>query len=169
MQHWRPRDNRKSVRISVRVRTNDGWIDAVVRNVSDRGMMLHSLEPLRRNQFVEITRGRHRLVGRIVWNSETASGLHAREPVDLKGLLGEPEASPAPDGLDRRARPRSETTQRVVPTAEQAEASRFMGRAFEFVFLLAAVSCVAGLAAVSIGEAFAKPLEHVQGALATQP
>lgn len=168
MQHWRTRENRKSVRISVRVRTDDGWVDATVRNVSNRGMMLHSLQPLRRNQFVEITRGRHRVVGRIVWSNATVCGLHSRESVDIAGLLAPPTAGASNEREERRARPRGTPQARAIPLGERAAASRALGRTFEFAFVACAASCVAVIATVSVQEALAAPLEEVRLAMAGQ-
>lgn len=164
MQHWRPRDSRKTVRICVRLRTDDGWIDATVRNVSNRGMLLHTPQPLRRNQFVEIARGRHRVVGRIVWSEEGASGLHAREQVDVAALLEQREAAPALQ--DRRERSRTAMASTARTLDERAEASRRLGRAMERGFLVVAIACVGVVTAVSVSEALAAPLAKVELALA---
>jgi hypothetical protein len=168
MQNWRNRESRKTVRLSVRVRTDDGWIDATVRNVSSRGMMLHSLQPLRRNQFVEIARGRHRVVGRIVWSDATACGLQSQDKVDIQGLLSQPADAAALGSAERRMHVRSRPPQPLPPVGERAAASRAMGRAFEFAFVVTAVSSVAAIAAISMQEALAAPLTQVELAMSGQ-
>ena len=172
MSNWRQREDRKSVRIGVRVRTDDGWVDATVRNVSSRGLMLHSLQPLRRNQFVEIARGRSRVVGRVVWSNDAVCGLHAQDRVDIDGLLAKPEAGGATPGKtfasERRANPRAARARHSATIELQADSARLMGRAFEKVALLAAIACSGVIAAGSAYEAMATPLEKVQVALADQ-
>lgn len=159
-----------AVRINVRVRTDDGWMDATVRNVSSRGMMLHSLQPLRRNQVVEIARGRSRVIGRVVWNNEAACGLQAQDRVDIEGLLAKPDAIGNSQGVsgrqDRRASPRQAPARHAATIELQSESARLLGRAFEKVALLSAIACGGVLAASSAYEAMAAPLDKVEIALA---
>ena len=113
MKHWRPRYDRKAVRIDVRMRTDTGWIDATVGNASVRGLQLRSGQPVRRKEAVEVARGRIRIVGRIVWVDEPICGLRARDVVDIEGLLADPiRGTPVAGGreLDRRAASRPDRT-----------------------------------------------------------
>lgn len=168
MQHRRPRENRKSVRISVRVRTDDGWVDATVRNVSTRGMMLHSLRPLRRNEFIEVSRGRYRIVGRIVWSQGAGCGMRTQDQVDIAGLLGQSSAPTA--GIGKRQGARVSARPAVVRTIdEQAQASRVLGQRFEQIVILIVGAAVSMLAASSAYEALASPLHEVEVALAAGP
>lgn len=169
MKDWRPREIRKSVRIGVRVRTDDGWIDATVRNVSQRGMMLDSLQPLRRSQFVEVARGRHRLVGRVVWSEATTCGLQARDCVDIHGLLAQPGSGSSGSTDDRRTHARSSAPVRGAKVAERAEASRLLGRGFEKAFMALALASVSILAVSSALEAGSAPIAKIDLALAGSP
>lgn len=168
MQNWRPRENRKTVRIGVRVRTDTGWTDATIRNVSNRGMMLQTLQPLRRNQFVEIARGRHRMAGRIVWSRDSVCGLQVREQVDIPGLLAPPDESRAVRGTERRIaqRPEPAPGRYAASLAERAQSSRLLGRAFEKAFMVVALASVSVVAVGSALEAADAPLEQVRMALA---
>lgn len=170
MLHWRKREERKTVRIAVRVRTDAGWIDATARNVSSRGMMLQSLEPLHRNQFVEVAKGRCRTVGRIVWSRGSVCGVHTRDRIDLSQLL----AGPGPVGTpqttdagpqDRRATSRAGATGGTADLAFQAETSRMFGRAFERVVMVGAITCAALLLGAGAYEMMSAPMERVDAAL----
>lgn len=167
MKHWRQRENRMAVRISVRVRTDDGWTDATVRNVSSRGMMVHSLRPMRRNQFVEIARGHTRVVGRIAWSEDAVWGLQAQDRVDIAALLAKPEAGVSGARQERRAAPRPKVaTASTLTVNDRAERSRWLGQAVERTMLLSAIACTCAFAVSSALEAMERPLEQVQVALA---
>lgn len=170
MQQWRPRETRRTVRITVRVRTEAGWIDATVRNLSERGMGLSSHQPLRRNQFVEIARGRSRVVGRIVWSDEAYSGMRAQDAVDIAEFLAEPQGASPQRENDRRAGNRVERPAAVAaPLHQQAQSARWFGRALEFAVITAGVVCAAGMAVGGVIEILGAPLEKVGIALARTP
>jgi hypothetical protein len=169
MQTWRPRETRRTVRLSVRVRTDDGWVDAVVRNVSERGMSLHSLHPLRRNQFIEIARGRCRVVGRIVWSEDAACGVRAQDAVDIAGFLAGPGEASAARTNDRRMGDRAAHAAPLAPPQRHPEHARWVGRAFEFGVVLAGIASTAAIAADGVLEVLSAPLQQVNLALAAAP
>ncbi|WP_133365896.1 PilZ domain-containing protein [Qipengyuania sediminis] len=165
MVTWRNRETRRTVRISVRVRTDAGWIDATVRNLSTRGMMLDSPQPLRRNQFVEVTRGHRRVVGRIVWSEAERCGLHSQDMIDIAGLLATPGT---PSGVERRSQSRAGTPapRRPVGIADQAHFARLVGRTIERGALVIAGAAVAALIAAAALDTLARPFEQVDAVLA---
>lgn len=164
MTQWRPREDRKTVRITVRVRTDAGWIDATIRNLSSRGMMLHSVRPFRRNQFVEIARGGTRVVGRVVWSDDANFGLQAQDAIDLHALLAKPGGgAAAARPSERRAEPRQLTRSYIA--LDRSSGSRVAGRAMEFAFTVAAFASVSVLTVTSALEAAEKPLNQVGAVL----
>ena len=169
MVQWRKREDRKSVRIGVRVRTDAGWIDATMRNVSSRGMMLQSRQPLRRNQFVEVAKGSWRMVGRVVWAKDAECGLQARDTVDLGDLLAPTGAGTAQQSCnppnDRRVAPRAIDAASGPDLPDIAERSRVLGKALERMALVAAVACAAFLIGASVYDALAAPLGKIENAL----
>lgn len=169
MKTLRPREDRKTVRIGVRVRTDSGWADATVRNVSSRGMMLHSLQPLRRNQFVEITRGRARVVGRIVWSDDAGFGLQTQDIVDIPALLAQPQAGGTIESTERRAAPRPTRPTRAYVAIDRADRSKLVGYALEKATVVLACASVSVLAVTGALEAAEKPVEEIRVALATSP
>lgn len=170
MKHWPSRDPRTTVRLTARIRADGGWIDATIHNVSQRGMMVHSRYPLRRNQFVEIARGRERVIARIVWTDDSASGVRAQDAIDLAALMGQPASTRASSREDVRGLRRPlRGSFGALSLAQGADASRRLGHRFEFIVTIAAASCVATIATIGVGEAFASPMEKVRGALAGTP
>lgn len=169
MNNRRTRETRKTVRIGVRVRTEAGWRDAILRNVSSRGMMLQTDPPLHRNQCVEIARGRARVIGRVVWSDDASSGLMAQDAVDIAGLLAAPGTNPAPAPAERRSASRPAASFRPDVALDRAIGSRLTGRAMERVGVLLAFASVSILAVTSALEAAEQPLESIRTALATAP
>lgn len=168
MQTLHPREDRKSVRIGVRVRTDAGWTDATIQNVSNRGLMLHSLRPLRRNDFIEVARGRHRIVGRVVWSQGAGCGLRTQDQIDIAGLLGNPGASSATPERRQKARVAASPAP-VRSIEERARASRALGQSFERLMVLVVGAAVSMFAAGSAYEALASPLKQVEAALSKAP
>lgn len=153
----------------MRVRTDAGWIDATVRNISSRGMMLHSPQPLQRNQFVEVTRGRSRVVGRIAWADDAMCGLHSQDRVDMAGLLSDSCPSPLSDRAgamaERRAQSRTTAGGYVASLEFRAESARFMGKALERVTFIGAIICAGGIVAAGAYEIMVAPAAHIAVAL----
>ena len=167
MTDRRFREDRKTVRIGVRVRTDTGWIDATVCNVSTRGMMLHSAGGLQRNQFVEITRGRARVIGRVVWSDESKFGLQAQDAVDITALLQKPGTNPAAVVGEHRFDRRSAPPVRTYVALDRTTTSRLVGRAMDLATVVLVFAIVSILTVSSALEAAEKPLAQVHGALAT--
>jgi hypothetical protein len=169
MKAIRPRETRKTVCIGVRVRTDAGCIDATVRNVSTRGMMLQSVEPLQRNQFVEITRGRTRVVGRVVWSDDASFGLLAQDAVDITGLLQQPGAVAARVKVPGSPLPDFAAPVRSYVALDSATSSRLIARAMELAIIVLAFASLGVLTLGSALEAAEQPLEKVRIALAPTP
>src|SRR3569623_2056164 len=102
----KPREERRNSLLHARLRSDAGWSDVTIGNVSSRGMMLHSASGLQRNAFVEV---RHRgvcVVGRVVWSPGVKYGVRTQDVVDVPALLSPmPTKRPRP-GEDRRRAPR---------------------------------------------------------------
>lgn len=160
------REPRVAVRLSVRVKTDFGWGDAHVHNVSSRGMMATCATPPTRGTYVEVRRGAYVLVGRVVWSSSDQFGLLAQDRIVLSQLRA--SATPLGDE-DRRREPRkSQPSLRSKSAAEiQAGSGRF-ARAFDFGVVAAAAIGGALILADTASEAFAEPLEKVRTAMEKQ-
>ena len=151
------------------MRTGIGWSDATIRNLSAGGMMLQTPHPLRRSQFVEVARGRHRVVGRIVWSADSVCGLQAREQVDIAGLLAPADNRPEGRSGDRRVCRRLEGGggRRAPAFADSIALLPLLGRAFERALLVAALASVSIVAVGSALAAADAPVEEVRAAAPT--
>ena len=159
----RPRQPRRAVRIAVRVRTDTGWIDATVHNVSHRGMMLQSPQPLQRNQFVEIARGQTRVVGRIVWSDAARCGLQTQEAFDMDALQA--GAGRHRPGGERRREARA-PTKPVRSFQEQGHHARMIGRSMERAVVAIVGATFAALIAAQALDTLSRPFAQVEAVLA---
>lgn len=164
MEHRPPRDPRTTVRLTVRIRADGGWLDATVHNVSQRGMMVRSQYPLRRNQFVEIARGHTRVIGRIVWTTDSACGLRAQDIIDIGALLGQPAATRTALREDSARREGGSFAALAMPY--RVDASRRLARGFEFTAVVAAIAVTVTLTIDETLDAASEPIEQVRLALA---
>ena len=152
----KPRELRRNVVVPARLRHGAAWSDACILNISSRGLMIHTGRQIARGTKVEVRRGDHVIVARVVWRDGGRAGLRAdhRVPVEEIMTLG---LSPA---LQLTAGPVERRKHRRLP-----ERRRWKGRAMEFAAVIAISSCLA-VAGLSMVEAmFARPVQMVATAL----
>lgn len=158
------REERQKVMIRARMRAGASWHDVCILNLSKRGLGIQSAEPPPRGSYVEICRGRHLIVARVMWARGHRAGLRSQDLIWVQALINEGKAAandPGPDQgappAERRGRPRS--------TTDRHERSRIVARAFELTFI-AMVGAAMGVAAFGlIQDALARPLSHIRSAL----
>jgi len=66
------------VLVPARLRDGASWSDACILNISSRGMMIHTGRPIRRGCEVELRRGEHMIVARVMWRDGARAGLAMR-------------------------------------------------------------------------------------------
>jgi hypothetical protein len=139
-----------------RLRHGASWSDACILNISSGGLMIHTGRTMSHGTTVEIRRGDHVIVARVVWRDGARAGLQAEERVPVEEIvtLGH---SPA---LQLTAAPAERRRQ-----ARTADRSRTQGRAIEFAGVVMLGACVAGAALNMVEVAFATPLAAVAAAL----
>ena len=160
----RTREARRNVMIKARMRAGTSWNDALILNLSSRGMMVRADQSPDRGSYLEIRRGPHVMVARVVWSKPGRFGVQTQDLVPADNLIGGSEevnahAKPGCAGFqERRATPR--------PAAARHEGSRQRARAAEF----GGIALVCGNAAMLMGSAIfevvALPLGASQAALA---
>lgn len=151
------REKRTPVRLSARMRSDSGWSDVHIRNVSSRGMMLSAGEAPMLGSYLEVRRNTTVIVGKIVWRSGDDFGVRTQDRIDLKTLLspaGTPPGAAPGDGVDRRRAARQPSPDR----------SRQWGRMLQYLFLLAAVG-TGTIALVGAVDSALAPLRVVQAHL----
>lgn len=158
-QDHRPRELRRRVVLPARVRNGAAWSDACILNVSSRGMLIQSSRASSPGTQIELHRGHHVIVARVVWREGARVGLQVDDPLPVEDILS---ISQAP-GLQLTAAPAAAAERRKKP--RDLEASRQQSRAMEFAavaFIGAALS--AGIYTM-VEAAFAQPLIAVEAAL----
>jgi len=143
--------------VPARLRDGASWSDACILNISSRGLMIHTGRPVRCGSEVELCRGEHMIVARVVWRDGGRAGLRAKERVPIEEIVMSGHAAAlqlAAANGERRRRPRPE------------DSSRLRGRAIEFAGLLAVVVTLAAGGISMVEAAFARPMAAVASTLA---
>ena len=156
------REPRRTVLIDARLRHERGWADARILNLSARGLMVRSEHAPVRGSYVEICRGAHRIVARVVWARGGRFGARSQDAIAVDALSsGSDPALPSPANLnnDRRA------ARRVPQPAERSEQSRRWSRRLEFV-AVAAFGCFAAfLVFDAVRDTLSGPLHLIEAQL----
>lgn len=144
--------------LPARIRHGISWSDACILNVSSRGLLIHTSRKAPTGSEVELRRGEHVIVARVVWRDGAKAGLQAEERVPIEDIvtLGQSrvlQLSAGAGPVERRKYPRAE------------DLHRLRARTFEFVSVIAIGASLAGGAILLVEEAFARPLAIVQAAL----
>jgi len=145
------------------MRVDASYGDVCIRNISPRGMMLQAANPPRRGTYVEVLRGPHVIVARVVWTHERRFGIHTAERMDVAAVVN--VTTPAGAGLPGQDRRSPERSRPAAPTmkdvAQQAERSRRFSRAFEFT-VMAGGGLISAAAMGSLAyKALAVPFQYV--------
>lgn len=155
--------------IGARMRVGARWGDVRILNISSRGLLIQSAEAPPRGSYLEVRRGMHTIVGRVVWAGDERFGVQTQDPLSIEAIIREPDrsgrefAEPGEEDapFDRRAQ-----QQRRRSTEQRLERSKVIGRSAEFVCvgLVGLAAALTGYAALE--QAFAKPMSQVTAALA---
>jgi hypothetical protein len=168
MSSRRTREHRTPVAIKARVKSEIGWGDSQICNVSSRGMMVRHIPPPPLGSYVEVCRGPFSIVGRVRWIAGDRFGLQAMEEIDFAELQN-PQRARTPTVSDRRRRPRP-----AIPPAVQAtdlvsrlESSQRIARRLQFVVVLLGGATIALFAAQLAAAAFLSPISRANSVLNT--
>ena len=156
----RSRELRRRVVLPARIRTGAQWSDTCILNISSRGLLIHSARAVE-GSMVELRRGEHVIVARVMWRDGARVGLRSDERLPVEEILSLSGSKAlrlvASDGtrIERRRRPR--------PKSYDA---RLRGRAWEFLGVATIVLGLALSSWIMVETAFAKPLALIGAALA---
>ena len=160
----KPREPRQKVLIDARLRQDCGWSDARILDISRRGLMVRASVAPARGAYVEINRGSHRIVARVVWAKDGRFGAAAQDPIDAEAVArGDQAPLPAAANFnpDRRVTRRGST-------GEREDRSRRRSRQLEFVVMSALGSGAAFLAFDTVHETLSRPVSQIEAALAAR-
>jgi hypothetical protein len=154
----RPRELRRRVVLPARIRHGASWSDACILNMSSRGLLIHTSRPAPAGAEIELRRGEHMIVARVMWRDGAKAGLQAddRLPVEDIMTFGQAQGLQLTAGggrVERRVQPRLD------------ERHRWRAKALEFAGVITVGVSLASAAVLLVEEAFARPLAAVQAAL----
>jgi hypothetical protein len=156
------REERQKVMIRARMRSGVAWHDVAILNLSKGGLGIQAADPPLRGAYVEICRGRHVIVARVMWTRGHRAGLKSQDPIFTESVLAEPSNDHAPASrgqqpVERRVKPRN--------IERRHDQSRLAARAIEFACLGLGGIAMAMLAFGMVEEALAQPLSKIETAL----
>ena len=155
------REPRRKVLIDARLRHERGWADARILDLSSRGLMARSPHAPARGTYVEICRGAHRIVARVIWVRGGRFGARSQDVISLDAPAGHDPALPGPANFNKDRR----STRREGRSAERHERSRRWSRRAEFL-AVAALGCAAAfLAFDAVAATLSKPLAIIEARL----
>lgn len=157
------REQRRPVRLTVRFKTDNGWSDAQIRNISSSGMMAVCESPPRRGTYVEFRRGDSIVIGRVMWTCDDRFGLKSQDRINLESLTAAVSQTPK-EMEERRKRDRVGEQLRVRrPSAEEMSArSAMVARAFQFVTIVVVVGATVLILADSAYDTISDPLASAE-------
>lgn len=133
------REPRHKVVVPARIRAANGWADATILNLSNRGVMFRSKVRHERGNYLELRRGSYVIIARVMWSDGIRHGARAQGIIPVADIiLDKASARSSGPQAERRARPRP---------AGRADTRRNRGRQLEFVVAGIGVACAALLAA----------------------
>jgi hypothetical protein len=158
---YKPREWRRRVLIPAHIRVGLRWKEAWILNLSSRGMLIRSLDPLTPGSTIELRRSDRLIRASVVWRHGTCAGLRSEERLIVAQILSDSgEAVAAPWS------PEIASAQTQAPPARAD--SRVRGRLLQFAGT-AALALVLAVSVVSIAEqALARPLAVVRAALSAR-
>jgi len=155
----RSRELRRRVVLPARLRTGTQWSDTCILNISSRGLMILSGRVSPKDSLVELRRGEHVIIARVVWRDGGRVGLQSKDRVPVEEIISTdrvPLLRLTVDGhpIERRRRSR-----------EPSVTARSQGRIMEFIAVGLIATSLVTAAWQMTGQALARPLVLVASAL----
>lgn len=151
--------------LRARLRHERGWSNARILNISSRGLLVHAPEAPRRGSYVEVCKGQHRIIARVVWASEGRFGALTQDRLAVDSItmgIEPPAAATACETIERRLQPRQ------AACAEHHERSRRRSRTVEFACMVVFGCAAAFIVFDTVMETLSKPLSMVGAKLSAK-
>lgn len=145
--------------IGARLRHERGWSEARILNISSRGLMVHAPQAPPRGTYIELSKGTHRIVARVVWVDCDRFGAMTQDAVAVAAMVrGDDAESPLP------ASPRNDRrgSHRDPPPAERHEFSRRRSQRLQFLTVTALGCAAAAFAFDTVRDTLFRPLNLVE-------
>ena len=165
VESLQPRELRRKVVIGARMRIGATWSDVCLLNLSSRGALVQTAVPPPKGTYLEVRRGSHMIVARVMWAENHRFGVCSQDPINVDDLISDPDGS---SHTNQTARTQPNVDRRKYKRAsEQAhEESRMMARSMEFCIVVGAGVLCAGVAFSLVQAAVAEPMSQISEALA---
>ena len=153
-----PREPRRKVMLSARMREGSRWDDLRILDISTGGLCLSADNTPQRGAYVELRRGSHQIIARVVWSDDEKFGVIAQDQIQVEALINDPQRAVTLDSptADRRSVPRHD---------EQHDHSRFASRAIQASAFALGGACAALLTVSLVHDALARPIHSISAAL----
>jgi hypothetical protein len=161
----RAREERRTIFLKARLRTDAGWSEVSIGNISSRGLMFRAQTPPPRGSFIEIRHRSTTIVGRVAWSHGSRCGVRTQDQIDIQGLLAPSPIRPRRPGEERRTLPRRPIQQPAPCIARRAEQSRRFSVIFNWSAIALAGTCAAFVVADVARTALVQPARLVAEAL----
>lgn len=166
-QSLKPREPRRKVLIKARMRAGTAWTDVCLLNMSSRGMLMQSSVPPLEGAYIEVRRGRHVIIARVVWTKKHRFGVRTQDLLSIDAIATEQDnletTGSGPEGAQSVER---RSVARQATSLDKHQRNRLLGRSIEFGFVLVAGTSLAFMCASFVQAAVSKPLTAVTAALA---
>ncbi|HEY6049185.1 MAG TPA: PilZ domain-containing protein [Sphingomicrobium sp.] len=151
----KPRELRRRIVLTARLRSGNAWSDACILNISSGGLLIHAGRPVAPGSRVELWRGDQVIHARVVWRDGARAGLQAQDRVPIDEIVSLAQAPAFQLTAGERRRTRTTTHAR----------SRERARAYQFGGTVVIALICAGAAFGMVEQALARPLAMVTAAL----
>jgi hypothetical protein len=156
----RSRELRRRVVLPARLRAGAQWSETCILNISSRGLLIHSGRPAPKGTQVELHRGDHVIIARVMWCDGVKVGLQVEEKLPVQEII-----AAGPSRTLQVAAFNGARVERRQHSRSSADDARLRGRVMEFV----AVTGIAATLAISVWamaqQAFARPMAQIASAL----
>ena len=154
--HHKPRSDRRRVLIPARMKQGVGWTDVCIRNMSSRGLLLQAPSPPRPGSYVEVRRGGHVIVARVIWTKEQEFGAQAQDALSIDQIVRGRDATSAVGDTNKGPVDRRATSR---PSFERShEASRHLSSVMQYGFMIAVSLSLVWAAVAAVRGAFGSPM-----------
>lgn len=165
----KPREPRKKALVAARIKSGATWGDVCLLNLSSRGALCQTANPPPQGAYIEVRRGSHVVVARVMWTEKNRFGIHSQDVIAVDDILSGCESITAHQSCSQKHdRVERRRYVRNLTTGERHEQSRLMARCAEFFCLVAAAAIVASFISSVIQDTLARPMSHLTTVLASR-
>lgn len=148
------------------MRAGSSWSGVSLLNLSSRGALAQADIPPPKGSYIEVRRGSHVLVARVMWAEQERFGFRTQDPISIDALVANPDdsngtvqpLSGAP-GTERRA-----TVRELIPS-DRHDRSRTTARTTEFCCIIAIAALLGSVALSMVQSALGEPMTMISAAL----